>query len=91
MSVRESMEREIEEIRRLDPKLADGVYAAMALALADEIDADRNKAMSTAACSTELRQTMNTLRELIPEDDEKDAVDELRNRREQRRAGGAGA
>lgn len=92
MSVRESIEREIDEIRRLDPRLADGPYAEMALALADEMDGDRNKGMTKATVGTELRQTLNRLYELIPEDQEKDAVDELRTRREQRRsAGGAGA
>jgi hypothetical protein len=91
MSVRESIEHEIEAIRRLDPRLADGPYAQIALALADEMDGDRNKGMTKAAVGTELRQTLNRLYELIPEDQEKDAVDELRNRRENRRAGGAAA
>lgn len=94
MSVREAVEREIEQIRRLDEDLADGVYAASALALADQMDSVNSKAVAVATAATELRQTMNTLRELMPEDDEKDFTDELRGRRDDRiarHAGSAGA
>lgn len=91
MSVREAVESEIAIIRRADPALADSVYAASALALAQQMDADDLRPVGAATLATELRQTMNTLRELIPEGEEKDAVDELREQREKRRAGGAGA
>lgn len=91
MAVRDAVEREIERMRKRDADLADGVFAATALALADQLDDSHNSATSKSMCAHQLRETMNRLLELLPEAEEQDSIDELQRRREQRRAGGARA
>lgn len=84
-------ELEVERIRELDPALADSLMAAAIVSLAYELDNPYNSATSKANCVGELRQTMNRLHELMPESQEQDVVDELREQRDKRRAGSAGA
>ncbi len=74
-----SVERYIEELRERDPALADGPEAALALALAREIDAP-NSATSKSMNAHQLRDTMTRLRELCPPERVRDELDELRDR-----------
>lgn len=91
MSARSAVERDLKAIHRRDRDLADGTLAASALVLAEQLDDPANSATSKSLCAKELRETMATLRHLLPAETEDDSVDELRDRRERRRAGGAGA
>ena len=86
MSVVEAVERDIEAIRKYDSALADSTLAALALALADEIDAPGNSATSKSMNAHQLRDTMVKLRELAPPRKVKDGVDDLKARRAKRRS-----
>lgn len=70
-----------------DDALAESALAAAALALARELDDPSNSATSKSMCARALLDTLNRLRELAPEDEEEDGVDELRARRAARLAG----
>jgi hypothetical protein len=61
--------------------LADSALAASALALASEMD-EHNSATSKSMCAKALLETMDRLRSLAPANEEDDALDELRSRRE---------
>ena len=63
--------------------------AMMALALAREVDAPTNSATSKSMCASQLRETLDRLRELTPPTEEADELDDLARRRDARRAGGA--
>lgn len=80
MSVAEAAEREIAEIRRRDPALADSTLAALALALAREVDDPGNSATSKSMNAHQLRDTIVKLRELAPPVKVRDELDELRER-----------
>lgn len=87
----ESVQRDLDKIRELSVELADSALAASALAMALEIENPYNSATSKSMCARSLADSMATLRELTPPAADKDALDELRARREGRLAGGAGA
>ena len=57
----------------------------LALALAREIDTPGNSSTSKSVCARSLLDTMAQLRELMPTDQEADALDELSQRRDARR------
>jgi hypothetical protein len=80
VSVVEAVERDIEDIRKRDPNLADSTLAALALALATEIDAPGNSATSKSMNAHQLRDTIVKLRELAPPPKARDELDELRDR-----------
>ena len=86
MSVVEAVKRDIEQIRKRDPALAESTLAALALALAEEIDEPSNSATSKSMNAHQLRDTTVKLRELCPPEKVRDNVDELRRRRASRRA-----
>jgi spermidine/putrescine-binding protein len=79
MSVVEAVERDIAAIRKRDPNLADSTLAALALALAAEIDGN-NSATSKSMNAHQLRDTIVKLRELAPPEKVRDELDELRDR-----------
>jgi FKBP-type peptidyl-prolyl cis-trans isomerase (trigger factor) len=86
MSVVEAVERDLDDIRLRDPGLADSTLAALALALAGEIDAEGNSATSKSMNAHQLRDTIVKLRELAPPEKVKDEIDELRRQRAERRS-----
>jgi purine-nucleoside phosphorylase len=57
-----------------------------ALTLARVLDSPVTKPADVAACSRALRETLDRLRELSPPKREKDAVDEVTSRRNERRS-----
>lgn len=65
-------------------ELATSGLAASALALAGLIDDPKNSATSKAQCQKALLDTLDRLRELAPPKVERDRVDEIAKRREQR-------
>lgn len=79
-------EREIESWRGMAAKLADSTFAAMAIALAYEVEDPYNSATSKAYCARELRETMTLLRAMLPADEKKDGIDDLERRRAERLA-----
>lgn len=84
MTVLESVERDLEAMRRRDPGVADSGCAAAALQLARELDSDRNSATSKAMCAKALLEMMETLRSQLPPAEERDRLDELAGRRSAR-------
>lgn len=76
-----AVERDLEAIRLLSPRLADSALAATALAMAYEIENPFNSATSKSMCAKALLETLDTLRELSPPAEEGDALDELASRR----------
>lgn len=81
MSVVEAVGRELDALPGV---LAEGALAASALALAEAIDAP-GSATSKAMVAKELRETMAALRALAPPKVERDRIDEVNQKREQRR------
>ena len=83
--VTEAVKRDLAEIAKRDRALAESSLAATALALARELDA-RNSATSKSMCAKALNETMAMIRELAPAKQERDALDEIAERRSRRRA-----
>lgn len=86
-SVHAAVER---DLMALPDDLANSALGASALALAREMDS-QNSATSKSMCAKALLETMDRLRSLAPEREEKDQVDDLSARRAARIAGGAAA
>lgn len=87
-TVIEAAMRDVQAIRKRDPELAKSALAAAAVALAYEIEHPYNSATSKSMCSRELRETIDRLRELAPEQEETDRLDELTAQRSARIDGG---
>lgn len=83
----DGVERDLEALRRRDPALADSGLAATALVLAREIDNPYNSATSKSMNATALARILELLRELAPEEEKSDRLDELSQRRDKRLAG----
>ena len=86
MSVVAATEKDLAEIRKRDPDLADGALAAAALQMAAEVDSFENKGHAKSLCAKELRDTMAVIRDLAPKKARNDRVDEIKAKREKRRA-----
>lgn len=91
LKVADAVQRDIDAIAKRDKDLAESGLAASALALAREIDAVGNSATSKSMCAKALREALDRLYELAPDEQETDGVDELSRRRKARRKGKAGA
>lgn len=87
LTVVAAVTRDIEEITKPKPEMAESGLAATALALARELDSGTNSATSKSMCSRELRGTLDRLRELVPKGEEGDKLDGLRRQRADRLAG----
>lgn len=85
-TVIEGAEREVSAIRKRDPELAKSALAASAVALAYEIEHPYNSATSKSNCAKEMRDTLDRLRELAPEEEKEDDLDDLGKRRAARLA-----
>lgn len=81
--------RDLAAIRAVAPELASSTLAASALALAREIDAVGNSATSKSMCAKALLDTLDRLRELMPADEEPDALDAIAARSVTTIAGGS--
>lgn len=75
------------DLAKMPADFAQSGLAMMALALAREVDAPTNSATSKSMCASQLRETLDRLRELTPPAEEADELDDLARRRESRRAG----
>jgi hypothetical protein len=77
-----------QELARLSKRahLADSTLAATARALAHELDSSRNSATSKSMCAKAMYDAIDRLYDLAPEEAQADDVDEIRRKREERRA-----
>lgn len=91
MNVVEALERELAEIGKRAPDVANSSLAATAIRLAYELQNPFNSATSKSMCSRQLMEALERIRELAPPAKEADPLDELNARRAARRAGGAAA
>jgi hypothetical protein len=82
VSVLEATKRDIEEIAKRDRSLAESALAALALALAAEMDKPSNSATSKSMCGKTMLDALKMLRELVPEVREASPLDEIRARRD---------
>jgi hypothetical protein len=89
-SVADSVREYLKDLGDRDEALARSPLATSALALAREMDG-QNSATSKSMCAKALNETLAQLRALAPEETGKDDLDELAERRKQRRAGKARA
>lgn len=89
--VRAAVERDLAELRRWAPKVADSALAASALVLADELDDPGNSATSKSMCARALAEAMDRLRELAPPRQEETRLDQLAAKRAARLTGGSKA
>jgi hypothetical protein len=87
----EAVERDLADIAARDEELARSGPAAVALRLALELDHPYNSATSKGQCAKTLNETLDRLRELAPEQEEKDGIDALNDKRGVRRKGGSAA
>jgi hypothetical protein len=87
-SVVEAAERDVAAIRERDEALGDSALAASAVALAYEIEHPYNSATSKSMCAREMRDTLDRLRSLAPEEIRGDRVDDIAAQRAKRRAEG---
>lgn len=78
----EAVRAELEELAGRDANLASGALAHLALAMAREIDSERNSATSKSMCASRLLEALEQLRVLAPEPKEEE--DELERRRRER-------
>lgn len=82
--MKRALERELAALAKRDKQLAESALAASALRLAEELDDPDNSATSKSMCARALTETMDRLRELAPDEEKKDSLDELSRRRETR-------
>lgn len=83
--VEQSLTDELALIAKRDEALAGSTLAAASLELARQLDGN-NSATSKAACAKALAENMDRLHEAAPPEEESDFVDELKAKREARRA-----
>lgn len=82
-----AVQRDLAVLRQVSPDLADGALAASALAMAREIDNAGNSATSKSMCARALLETLDRIRELMPDEEGTDALDDLASRRATRLTG----
>lgn len=86
-----AVRRDLAMLAERDPALADGALAQLALAMAAEIDDPDNTATAKSMCAARLSDALDRLRDLAPPAVEHDRLDEVSQRREQRRRTGRAA
>ena len=85
----DSVEADLQKLSERGAPVADSGLAQAAVALAYEIDSPFNSATSKSMCAKQLMGALDRLRELAPPEREKDRVDELAERRAERRGAAA--
>jgi hypothetical protein len=78
-------EHDVDKIRERSPELAESALAAAAIRLAYEIEHPFNSATSKSMCAREMREVLGALRDLAPEEQTKDGLDDLSAARAKRR------
>lgn len=85
LTVTGAVTRDLAEIAKRDPSLAISGLAALALALAHQMDYGTAET-AIPMCAGQLRDTLSQLREMCPPEQKADGIDELANRRAVRRS-----
>jgi hypothetical protein len=80
----DAVDRDLAEIRKRYPAVADSALGAAARSLALELENPYNSLTSKAMATRELREDLDRLRELAPPMPAKDALDEVAEKREGR-------
>ena len=86
MTVREAVERELASWESRLPGVSESALAATAVALASRIDDEAKSATAVSNCANSLASVLDTMRGMLPPEQEHDAVDDLARRRASRRA-----
>jgi hypothetical protein len=76
-----ALDRDLVDIRRRAPELADGILVATLYAMARELDDPINSATSKSMCAKALLDGLERLHALLPVEEENDALDDLARRR----------
>lgn len=84
-----SVKRDLAALAKLDADLAASALAASALVLARQLDNPKVSATAKSMCARTLLDTLDRLRELAPDEQEDDQLDQLSARRAARIAGRA--
>jgi hypothetical protein len=79
------------DLARLPDELAGSGLAMSAVVMARILDDPEGSFTSKSMCQARLQDALDRLRELAPVEEARDGIDDLTQRRAQRRAGGAGA
>jgi hypothetical protein len=85
LTVVDAVHDELDQIAKLDPKLAVSGFAASAIALAQALDDPGNSATSKSMCARSMFDALDRLRELAPEEKRSSKVDEIGEHRAKRR------
>lgn len=87
LAVRRATLRDLEELERRAPGVMGSALAASALVLAEGLDDPSASVTAKSMSARALAETMSLLRALVPDGaDERDAIDELADRRAARRS-----
>ena len=89
--VEKALKTDLARIRKLDPLLAKSALAASCRTLAKSLDSSETSATAKSMCARALLDTLDRLRELTPDDQGADDLDDLATRRKARLARGAAA
>ena len=90
-NVVDALERELAELRKVSPELADSALAVATLQLAYEIEHPYNSATSKANCHARIQEAMDRLRELAPTEEKKGVLHDIKSGRTLRLAEGSAA
>ena len=85
-TVVEAVTVEVASLAKRDKAAPGSSMAALALALAREVDAEGNSATSKSMCARALIEAMTRLRESLPAEKTSDQLDEIAKRRDARKA-----
>lgn len=85
-----AVRRDLAAISQRHSALAQSGLALSALALARQVDDTGNSATAIASCARQLRETLDRLRELAPEEEGDDNLDNLQLERAERQAQAGG-
>lgn len=88
MTVVESVGRDLARWEKRRAGVSESTLAAVVLRLAARIDDPETSATAASYCANALNTILQRLEEQLPAEETSDDVDELRRRREKRRAGG---
>lgn len=88
-SVLAATRRDLKEIAKSSATVADSALAAVALAMAGEIDSPQNSATSKSLCARVLSEVLAQLRAGAPPEPKKDGLDAIAAKHTARRRGAA--
>jgi hypothetical protein len=85
--VADQLEQQLQEWERRQPGISKSAQAGLALALAAKIDDPSTNATALSNCANSLDRVLERMESNLPPLVEGDVIDEIRAKRQQRRAG----